>query len=119
MLFIHFLLLGFLFYLNWFNTVFLFALPMVNGLWLAMWATYDHHSGLESEEPTHACRNIIDPLYNKMTGNLGYHTAHHLNQGLHWSKLPELHSEIEGQIPSQCYIPVRLPYSWFRKDKQI
>jgi len=40
-------------------------------------------------------------LFNFLTGNLGYHTAHHYKQGLHWSKLPELHASIAHRIPPQ------------------
>ena len=42
------------------------------------------------------------PLYNRMTGNLGYHTAHHSEHGLHWSKLPVLHTELAREIPATC-----------------
>lgn len=114
MLALQFVILGTLLYINWFNALFLFVLPAFNGLWLAMWATFDHHSGLDTQSPMEASRNIIDPLYNKMTGNLGYHTAHHINQGMHWSKLPELHTKIKNEIPKECYIGVRFPYTWFK-----
>jgi fatty acid desaturase len=42
--------------------------------------------------------------FNYLTGNLGYHTAHHYKQGLHWSKLPALHDEIVHKIPDECMV---------------
>ena len=83
----------------------LFVLPMVTTLFVTAWATYDHHAGLdESDDPFKASYNITNPLFNRITGNLGYHTAHHYRQGLHWSQLPRLHREIQHEIPSDLYI---------------
>ena len=48
-----------------------------------------------------ASRNYVGGLHNKLTGNLGYHTAHHYRQGVHWSKLPELHESIADKIPEE------------------
>ena len=31
---------------------------------------------------------------NILTGNLGYHSAHHKKQNLHWSLLPEYHLKL-------------------------
>jgi len=42
-------------------------------------------------------------MYNLFTGNLGYHTAHHHKQGVHWSKLPRLHETIQDKIPKNLY----------------
>ena len=61
--------------------------------------TYDHHSGLFTENKFEASRNIITSFYNFMRLNLGYHTAHHVKPGLHWSELPEYHATIVHQIP--------------------
>jgi len=60
--------------------------------------------GLESDEPLRAARSAIDPLYNLRTLNLGYHAAHHLRPGLHWSQLPALHAEIAGDIPPHLVV---------------
>lgn len=80
-------------------TLFLFVLPMIIGLILTAWATYEHHSGLSTENEFEASRNNLSRFYNITTGNLGYHTAHHLKQGLHWSLLPALHEKIKDKIP--------------------
>ena len=81
----------------------LFVLPMVTGLLLTCWATYEHHTGLDTDNEFEASRNNLHPIYNLMTGNLGYHTAHHHKQGVHWSLLPELHKTIEHKIPAHLY----------------
>lgn len=112
------IILGFLFSINWFNALFLFLLPMIVGLTLTAWATYEHHSNLDTKNEFEGSRNILDPFYNLMTGNLGYHTAHHVKHGLHWSKVPEFHASIEHLIPNECYLEAGFPYSWFKGVKK-
>jgi fatty acid desaturase len=52
----------------------------------------------------------MHPAYNMWTGNLGYHTAHHFRSGVHWSRLPALHKEIEHLIPADCYVDPGFPW---------
>lgn len=85
-------------------------LPMIVALFITSYVTYDHHSGLDVTDVYKASRNITNNVYNKLTGNLGYHTAHHLRFGVHWSLLPKVHSEIEHLIPAECYME---PSFWF------
>jgi len=87
-------------YFNPIAALFLFILPMIIGLLLTAWATYEHHSGLDTDNEFEASRNNLNRFYNIMTGNLGYHTAHHHEQGVHWSLLPELHEQIKHKIPT-------------------
>jgi|TARA_Y100000758_G_C15985022_1_gene398353 fatty acid desaturase len=90
--------------LCWFRLVpalLVFVVPMVISLLFTVWVTYDHHSGLDTEDEFKASYNNVNRLYNVLTGNLGYHTAHHHRQGLHWSKLPELHEQIKHKIPPE------------------
>ena len=90
--------------LCWFKFVpalLLFVLPMIISLFFTAWVTYDHHAGLDTDNQYVASYNNINRLFNIFTGNLGYHTAHHFHQGLHWSKLPELHEEIKHRIPPE------------------
>jgi len=90
--------------LCWFRFVpalFVFVLPMIISLTFTAWVTHDHHSGLDTDDQFEASYNNTNPVFNLLTGNLGYHTAHHYRQGLHWSKLPELHEQIKDKIPPE------------------
>ncbi len=96
------LTLAIVIFLMWLKPVpalFLFVLPMIIGLLLTSWATFDHHAGLSIENEFEASRNNLNRFYNITTGNLGYHTAHHHKQGVHWSLLPALHEKIKDEIP--------------------
>jgi fatty acid desaturase len=76
---------------------------MATSLMMTSLATYKHHVGLDTQDEFSASHNNLTGWYNLFTGNLGYHTAHHHKQGIHWSKLPELHEKIKGNIPKSCY----------------
>lgn len=80
-------------------------IPCILSLLITADSTYWHHSGLETKDHWGASRNTIDSIcFNKLTGNFGYHTAHHYRGGLHWTKLPALHEEIKHKIPDHCYL---------------
>lgn len=92
--------------------LFVFVLPMVISLVLTVWATYAHHTGNSTESHFVASNNITARAYNVLTGNLGYHTAHHYKPGVHWSKLPELHARIADRIPAECYNT-----AWYQRSR--
>ena len=106
------IVLAALFLINWRNALLIFFAPMFIGYILTCWHTYYHHAGLDSKEPTEASYNIMHKWYNILTGNLGYHTAHHMKMGLHWSKLPEYHNQIADQIPKDLYREPSIPFKW-------
>ena len=90
-----------------------YLIPMVAGLTVTAWHTFYHHSGLDTRDPLEASHNITHRWYNLFTGNLGYHTAHHMKPGLHWSLLPEYHSEIAPRIPERLFVDPCVPFRWF------
>ena len=100
---------------NWYNALIVFILPMIILLYATAFDTYKHHAGLDTDDPYQATYNIIDPTYNWFTCNLGYHTAHHLQCGKHWSELPALHEEIKERIPQELYREVGFPFSTVTK----
>jgi fatty acid desaturase len=93
-------LLAGMFYVHPLNTLIMFvALPLA-ALIHTCSATYQHHSGLETEDHLCASRNRTSRWYNLLSQNLGYHTAHHMRPGLHWSELPSYHEKIRDNIPA-------------------
>jgi len=80
--------------------VIVFIMPSLLVLFFTIGATYKHHAGLRSDDHFSASYNNINKFYNFMTCNLGYHTAHHLRPGLHWSLLPAFHENIRDKISS-------------------
>lgn len=89
---------------------------MLFGTALATWA---HHSDRGTENDFVACNNILQPFYNVLTGNLGYHTAHHHRPGMHWSKLPALHAELEHKIPADAFREPGVPWKFFGKSPRV
>ncbi|MEL6861624.1 MAG: fatty acid desaturase [Pseudomonadota bacterium] len=108
---LHIALLAALVWINPFNAVAIFIVPMVISFVMTCRHTYDHHAGCSEEDEYAASNNIMHRWYNILTGNLGYHTAHHLRPGLHWSKLPGFHARIADKIPAANYRGPGFPMS--------
>ncbi len=89
-----------------------FGLTPLLALFGTALATYVHHSDRGTSHHFEASNNILQPFYNKLTGNLGFHTAHHFKPGVHWSQLPQLHAEIERNVPDAAYIEPGVPWKW-------
>ncbi len=112
-------LLTAMFIYNWQNALIIFALPMLYGYVITCWHTYYHHAGLDTKNEFEASYNIMHSWYNLLTGNLGYHTAHHLKPGLHWSALPQYHAEIAANIPTSLYREPCIPFKWFKEASKF
>ncbi len=93
------------FAINPWNAFFVFLLPSFVALVHTSWATYEHHAGFHPTNHYDASTNRTSPIYNFLTCNLGYHTAHHKRPGVHWSLLPKIHEEIKHEIPENMIIP--------------
>lgn len=62
--------------------------------------TYMQHSDLDTSSHLTASRNTTSRLYNLISWNLGYHTAHHLKPHVHWSHLPALDASLVHRMPA-------------------
>lgn len=74
------------------------ALPWLAGLALLVGVNLLQHDGCDPTKPLGESRNFTSPLGNWLLFNNGYHAAHHLEPGRHWSELPELHRAIRPRI---------------------
>ncbi len=84
-----------------------FYVPYYALIWIFSRRTdYDNHVGCD-ETPFGFANNALDPRYNWIRNNFGYHTAHHLHPGAHWSQLPRLHEEIAAHIPQERFARMR------------
>lgn len=106
------LLLCVLTYFRPLQSLFVFVIPMAFGYLVTCWHTYSHHAGLDTDNHYEASHNIMHRAYNLFTGNLGYHTAHHIKPGLHWSRLPEYHATIKEKIPPELFVEPFIPFRW-------
>jgi len=93
--------IGILLYLNPIAALLTFVIPGFITLCHTAYSTYANHAGLYPTSHYDASMNNTSPVYNFLTCNLGYHTAHHKRPGVHWSLLPKLHEEIKDQIPPE------------------
>ncbi len=117
---LHIALLVALVWISPFNAVAIFIVPMVISFVMTCRHTYDHHAGCSEADEYAASNNIMHRWYNILTGNLGYHTAHHLRPGLHWSKLPGFHARIADKIPAANFRGPGFPMSLLPKGpKQV
>jgi len=93
--------LSVLIYLDPAKAMIVFVGPMLLAIFNVARLGYVQYAGLDLDDHFGASRNIESRLYNLVTFNSGYHTAHHVKPGLHWSRLPEFHRQLRDRIPAE------------------
>jgi fatty acid desaturase len=68
---------------------------------ITRYVDYLNHYGCNehSDNPYEHANNSLSARFNGWTHNFGYHTAHHIRPGAHWTELPEIHRMIVSKIP--------------------
>jgi fatty acid desaturase len=80
------------------ETVLYLLLPYLYGQWGILAINHIQHDGCDPDSEYNHSRNFVGSWLNWWVFNNGYHTAHHLRPGLHWSELSRYHGEIRCQI---------------------
>ena len=52
----------------------------------------------DAASPDNYCRNFVSPFANWFLFQNGYHTVHHEQPNLHWSRYPALHAARQARI---------------------
>lgn len=84
--------------LDWRKAIWFVIIPQQVSTFSVLIFNYVQHIHADEESEFNHSRNITGWLLNFVLLNNGYHTAHHLSPGIHWSKLKEKHQEIEHLI---------------------
>jgi len=80
-----------------------FVAPPLLTAFLVWWESYPHHLGLPMTNVYDASMTVEAPGYNRVTFNIGHHTAHHEKPTLHWSLLPGRTQVIRARIHAACF----------------
>jgi fatty acid desaturase len=89
------------------------VLPWTLGLALLVGVNLLQHEGCDPDVAFGESRNFVGRAGNWLLFNNGFHTAHHLKPGLHWSELPALHASIRTRLPhTELEIPSLSVYLW-------
>ena len=83
--------------LDWKKALFFVIIPQQVSLFSVLIFNYVQHVHANEESEWNHSRNFTGFL-NFLLFNNGLHTIHHHKAGLHWSKVPEAHAEIEHNI---------------------
>ncbi len=88
---------------------------------ITRYVDYLNHYGCDesSANPYARANNSLSRWFNSTTHNFGYHTAHHIRPGAHWTELPSIHAGIAHRIPERhlkafSWSWVLMPYHFFR-----
>jgi fatty acid desaturase len=76
-----------------------FYLPSYYVGWMLSYAEgYLEHYGAEPGNPFANSVSSYNRLYNFLWFNNGYHQEHHWDPKWHWTRMPELHARIKGEL---------------------
>jgi len=88
---------------------------------ITRYVDYLNHYGCDEDNanPYVHANNSLSWWFNFRTHNFGYHTAHHIRPGAHWTELPEIHRMIADKIPKRHLKPFSwsaflMPYHFYR-----
>ncbi len=95
--------------LDWRKAVLYVIVPQVAALFFLLASNYLQHAHTDEESDNDHSRNFIG-LLNPLFFNVGYHTAHHADGAMHWSRLPQAHAAMASKISPQL---IEKSFCWY------
>ncbi|MGB0916958.1 MAG: fatty acid desaturase family protein [Flavobacteriales bacterium] len=86
------------FVIDWYSALIYVVIPQQVSLFSVLIFNYVQHIHTDEKSEYNNCRNFTGWGLNTFLLNNGYHTAHHMAPGLHWSKLKTKHEEVNEKI---------------------
>jgi fatty acid desaturase len=80
--------------LDWKRLLWCVVLPHLYAAWGVVTMNLLQHDGADPGSPHNHSRTFVGKTVNWLTFNNGFHAAHHLRPGLHWSLLPAAHARL-------------------------
>ncbi|MEM7030089.1 MAG: fatty acid desaturase [Chloroflexota bacterium] len=96
--------------LDWRKALLLVIIPQQVSLSTVLCINYLQHVHADEEHAWNHSRNFTGPVLNFFMFNNGYHTVHHKQPALHWSKAPAAHKKIVQQIDPALNEPMMIWY---------
>ncbi|HEY6881337.1 MAG TPA: fatty acid desaturase [Polyangiales bacterium] len=90
------------------------GLPALFALWTIMLFNYDQHVHTDPFSKYDHSRSFTSRTVNYLLFNNGYHLVHHDHPGVHWTKLPALHRQVEHLIHPSLK-QRSLAWYWFKQ----
>lgn len=87
------------------------GLPALMATYWMMLTNYLQHVGCDPASPDDHSRNFVNPFWNWFVFDNGYHTVHHQQPTLHWSRYRRLHFLRESKIAPSLNQPTLLSYA--------
>jgi fatty acid desaturase len=97
------LLTAALLFWNWPLALAFVVVPNFLSAFLIWWQSYPHHKEMPCTGVYDGSMTVESPTYNRVTFNIGHHTAHHEKPTLHWSLLPARTAQIRERIHPECF----------------
>lgn len=88
-------------YISWKKALLFVMIPQLIGIHFLMASNYLQHAQCEVGSAHNHSRNFTGWVFNLLFFNVGYHTAHHLDQKIHWKRLPSVHQEIQARVDTR------------------
>ncbi len=99
--------------INWKAALVFIIIPHLYGVWGVVGTNLWQHDGCDPDHPYNHSRTFTGRFVNYFAFNNGYHTAHHMKPGLHWSLLPAYHEkEIAPHLHPNLNRRSLLAYLW-------
>jgi fatty acid desaturase len=86
------------------------AMPAALATYFMMFTNYIQHVDCDPASPDDHSRNFTSPLWNWFVFDNGFHSVHHEQPGVHWSRYRALHAERAARIHPSLNLATPLTY---------